>query len=503
MMSGILSKVENESDYFMKLANQIIFLGATSVSILFFVIAIILYVGFPGEQEKLLTQGGRALVENLRLHINPMVLTDDRLSLNDALAATKLSDENIIYIFVLDKNRLPLASTYSMGVPKNLIDFVCQRTEKSTVTFFSEDFGSCLNISTALIGEDLGSLHLGLNRDPVNAFAYKSILNLSITFSIISVVSMAVAVLIGRGVGKPLSQIANALKKERERWPKLDHINTGPTSEIQEFAAILKQMIKKLEDAEQIRRDYEQKLLTTERLASVGELASEVAHEINNPLDGLIEITRHLAKNADNPQKVQKYMPLIKEGLERIEKTGRQLLSFSRSDDTDYKEVFNICEVINNTVALLDSSMKKRHVTVKISCKEGYHVIGNAVAVGQAIMNLLLNAADALSQQGGKIDLEISSNDSNVFVTITDNGPGISEQISEKIFEAFFSTKASKGGTGLGLAVSRSLIRKCGGELFLAETKVQSGGAKFVIKLIDGRKKEGRDVIQSQVITSR
>jgi hypothetical protein len=68
-MSGILSKVENESDYFMKLANQIIFLGATSVSILFFVIAIILYVGFPGEQEKLLTQGGRALVENLRLQI--------------------------------------------------------------------------------------------------------------------------------------------------------------------------------------------------------------------------------------------------------------------------------------------------------------------------------------------------------------------------------------------------------------------------------------------------
>ncbi len=143
----------------MKLANQIIFLGATSVSVLFFVIAIILYIGFPREQEKLLTQGGRSLVENLRLRINPMVLTDDRLSLNDALAATKLSDENIIYIFVLDKNGLPLASTYSAGVPKDLIDFVCQRTEKSTVKFFSEDFGSCLNISTPLIGEDLGSLH--------------------------------------------------------------------------------------------------------------------------------------------------------------------------------------------------------------------------------------------------------------------------------------------------------------------------------------------------------
>ncbi|MHC4395884.1 MAG: sensor histidine kinase [Planctomycetota bacterium] len=487
----------------MKLANQIIFLGATSVSILFFVIAIILYIGFPGEQEKLLTQGGRALVENLRLRINPMVLTDDRLSLNEALAATKLSDENIIYIFVLDKNRLPLASTYSMGVPKDLIDFVCQGPEKSAVKFFYEDFGSCLNISTPLMGKDLGSLHLGLNRDPTKAFAYKSILNLSITFSIISVISMAVAVLIGRGVGKPLSQIANALKKGGGRWPQLDHINTGPTSEIQEFAAILKQMIKKLEDAERTRRDYEQKLLTTERLASVGELASEVAHEINNPLDGLIEITRHLAKNVDNPQQVRKYMPLIKEGLERIEKTGRQLLNFSRSDDTDFKEVFNLCKVINNTVVFLDTSMRKRNITIEISCKEGYYVIGNAVAVGQSVMNLLLNAADALSPQGGKIDLEVSSNDSNVFVTITDNGPGISEQISEKIFEPFFSTKASKGGTGLGLAVSRSLILKCGGELFLAEGKVQNGGAKFVIKLIDVGKKGRCDVTQNQVINFR
>ena len=501
--SGILFKVENESDYFMKLANQIIFLGATSVSILFFVIAIILYIGFPGEQEKLLTQGGRALVENLRLRINPMVLTDDRLSLNDALAATKLSDENIIYIFVLDKNRLPLASTYSMGVPKDLIDFVCQRTEKSTVKFFSEDFGSCLNISTPLMGEDLGSLHLGLNRDPINVFAYRSILNLSITFLIISVVSMAVAVLIGRGVGKPLSQIANALKKGGEQWPKLDHINTGPTLEIQEFVVIFKQMIKKLEDAEQTRRDYEQKLLTTERLASVGELASEVAHEINNPLDGLIEITRYLTKNADDPQKVQKYMPLLKEGLERIEKTGRQLLGFSRSDNTDFKEVFDLYKVVDNTVVLLEGSMRKRNITVKILCREEYYVIGNAVAVGQTIMNLLLNAADALSPQGGKIDLEISSNGRNAFVTIIDDGPGISEQISEKIFEAFFSTKAHKGGTGLGLAVSRSLIRKCGGELFLAERKVRGGGAKFEIKLIDSGKKGKCDVAQSQVITFR
>ena len=443
----------------------------------------------------MLIQGGRALAENLRLRIVPMVLTDDILSLDDALMATKRSDEDIIYIFVLDKNRLPLASTYSMGVREDLIDFVSQKTKKSIVKFFSEDFGSVLNISTPLMGEDLGSLHLGLNRDSVNAFAYKSILNLSITFAIISVVSMAVAVLIGRGVGKPLSQIANALKKGGGGWPKLDHINTGPTSEIQEFAAILKQMIKELEDAEQIRRDYEQKLLTTERLASVGELAGEVAHEINNPLDGLIEITRYLEQSTDDPKKVSKYMPLLKQGLERIEKTGRQLLNFSRSDGTNYREAFDVCKVICDTIALLDGSMKKRGITVKVLCKYRYMAIGNDAAVGQAVINLLLNASDALLAQGGKIDIEISSSDDDVIITVTDNGPGISEQISGKIFEAFFSTKMLKGGTGLGLAVSRSLIRKCDGELFLAERKVPGGGAKFVIKLRNSGKKGRCDVI--------
>jgi signal transduction histidine kinase len=419
-----------------------------------------------------------------------MVLTDDRLSLNEALTAAKLSDENIIYIFVLDRNKLPYASTYSKGVPSSLIEFVCQKTEVSAVKFFSEDSGSCLNISTSLMDGDLGSLHLGVNRDSIKVFANKSIFKLSVVFAIISVLSMTLAVLIGRGVGKPLEQVANALKKVESRWPKLEHINAGPTLEIQAFVAILKQMINESEQAERKRQDYEHKLMATERLASVGELASEVAHEINNPLDGLIEIARYLEQSPENSQNVRKYMPLLKQGLERIEKTGRQLLSLSHSDGANYKEVFDLSKVINNTVALLDGSMKKRGITVNISCEGRPFAIGNAVATGQAVMNLLLNASDALSPQGGTIDLGISSSNGNVLISVTDNGPGIDEKISENIFEAFFSTKYSDGGTGLGLAVSRKLIRKCGGELFLAKRKVNGGGAKFAIKLIDGSKKD-------------
>lgn len=468
----------------MKLANQIIFLGAMAVSTLFFVIAIILYIEFPREQEKLLIQGGRALVENLRLRINPMVLTDDRLSLNEALLATKRSDKNIIYIFVLDKDGLPLASTYSMGVPKGLIDFVSHAAEENTVKFVSEEFGSCFNVSAPLMGDTMGSLHLGVNHNYIKAFANRSVLKLSITFSIISVLSIALAILIGRGVGKPLSQIANIIRKSESRWPKLEHVKTGPTREVQDFVTIFKQMVNELEEAEQNRQNYERKLLAAERLASTGQLAAEIAHEVNNPLDGMFEISRHMENVADDPEKVRKYTKLMAQGLERIGRMGRQLLNLAQRDITDYRETFNVREMIKNTTELLNSSMKNRGIGIKVSYKrKGYFAIGNAVAIGQVLMNLLLNAADAINGQAGEVKIDVGSENGSILIAVTDDGPGISEEVSKRIFEAFFTTKAENGGTGLGLAVSRNLVEKCGGELLLVERKTENGGARFLIKL--------------------
>jgi signal transduction histidine kinase len=88
-----------------------------------------------------------------------------------------------------------------------------------------------------------------------------------------------------------------------------------------------------------------------------------------------------------------------------------------------------------------------------------------------------------MADKGGRIVLEVTSKDGDALIVVTDEGPGISEEESKKIFEPFFSTKTTNGGTGLGLSVSRSLVQKCGGQLLLAERKTQNGGAQFVIKL--------------------
>jgi len=459
-------------------------LGAVSASLLFAVMAVLIYIEFPAQQDNLLKQGGWTLAENVRQQLESMVLTEDRLRLNEAIRAAEQSDNNIDYIFVLDNNNTPLASTFAMGVPKSLIELVGQEPPRKTVTTFFEDGKSRLNMSIPLMGGDLGSLHIGINRDPVLAFAYASILKLSIVFLLMTVTALAVAVFIGRSVGRPLSQIANVLSKASGRWPQLDDINAGPTLEIQEFVAIFKQMINELEQAEQRRQEYEHKLLATERMASIGQLAAEVAHEINNPLDGLIEITRYLEQIGHKPEKVRKYLPLMQQGLEQIERIGRKLLRFSHKDTEHYSEVFDVRGVIDDTVALLNSSMKKRGVSVEVSYKTRCFAVGNAVATGQTVMNLLLNAADAMADGGGKVDVEVSAVNGQVLIAVEDRGSGINEGISEQIFEPFFSTKKVGRGTGLGLTVSRNLIRKGAGELVLAERKTAKGGARFMIKLI-------------------
>jgi len=472
----------------MKLATLIILLGTISVSLLFASMALIIYVDFPAQQEKLLQEGGMALAENLRRQIEPAVITGDRLHLSEAIDKAKLSDRDIEYVVVLDVAGNPLASTFSQGVPRALIDLVSNSAANENVVPFRAGGQALLDISAPIMDGDLGSLHIGFDRQQIERFVVSRIVRLSIVFTVMALGALCAAFGIGKGVARPLDRIAHALGTCGGRWPRLDHIDSGPTHEIREFLSILKQMIEELEAAEDRRQNYEKKLLSTERMALVGQIAAEVAHEINNPLDGLIETVRYLDSVATDPGKVRKYLPLMKSGLEQIERTGRRLLSLSRGDTEGYKEVFDVCEVIRNTTILLSNSMKRLGVTVELVGETGCLVAGNAIATGQTVMNLLLNSSDAIADKGGRIVISVSSNNGEALVVVADNGPGIDSGIKEQIFDPFFSTKKVGQSTGLGLPISRSLMRKGGGDLILLDQASDSEGARFAIKLVKKNK---------------
>jgi signal transduction histidine kinase len=468
----------------MKLATLIILLGTISVSLLFASMALLIYVDFPAQQEELLRQGGKALAENLRRQIEPAVITEDRLHLSEAINRAKLSDRDIEYVVVLDATGRPLASTFAQGVPRALIDLAMRRPTDENAMSFRVGEQPLLDISTPLMNGDLGSLHIGFDRQPIERFVISRIVRLSVVFTIMAVGALCAAYGIGKGVARPLDRIAHALATRMGQWPKLDHIDSGPTHEVKEFLAILKKMIGELEANEKRRQNYEKKLLGVERMALVGQVAAEVAHEINNPLDGLLETVRYLDDVATDPERVRKYLPLMKNGLEQIERTGRRLLSLARGDSEGYREEFDVCEVIGDTTMLLSNSLEKLGVAVELVGETQRFVLGNAIATGQTVMNLLINASDAMAGEGGRIVIHVSSTKGEAFVVVADTGPGIDERIREQVFDPFFSTKKVGQSTGLGLPISRALMRKGGGDLILMEERSKFGGAEFVMKLI-------------------
>jgi len=249
-------------------------------------------------------------------------------------------------------------------------------------------------------------------------------------------------------------------------------------------------------------RDRELRRLQSEKLASIGMLAAGVAHEINNPasfvlanIDALASVLRRLddtlrndkvyAKNGGLANILFDAMTVVqesKEGMARIHRIARDLRSFSRVDD-DANALSDVNAAVDSALTMLRSELRYRAVVEK-SLRSTHLVRASAARLGQVFLNLLLNAAHALAElhpRRNRLYIRSRDEDGHVVVEVEDNGPGISPENMPRIFESFFTTKPPELGTGLGLPISRDIVRRSGGEL-TAESE-PGRGAVFRVRL--------------------
>ncbi len=222
--------------------------------------------------------------------------------------------------------------------------------------------------------------------------------------------------------------------------------------------------------------------LRTGQLAAIGELAAGVAHEINNPINGIINYTQILLDNADetHDETDKDFMSrIIKEG-ERIAVIVGNLLSFARQRD-DIVEELSLKEIIEDSVSLLMHQLQKDAIQLKVVIPPDLPLIsGNPQQLQQVIVNLLTNASYALNQRYPDFDpgkrLEIrcqrqaSGDKEYLRTTVTDWGVGIPQDIVDHIFDSLFTTKPPGKGTGLGLSISKGLVRDHQGFLSVEST---------------------------------
>ncbi|KPK83465.1 MAG: hypothetical protein AMS27_12750 [Bacteroides sp. SM23_62_1] len=266
-----------------------------------------------------------------------------------------------------------------------------------------------------------------------------------------------------------------------ERRPVLDE---GPFLKeerklIDLLAGELARLIEKRESDED-KENLLNQLHHADRLATVGELAAGVAHELNEPLGNILGFAQLAGKNPNIPEQVRKDLDKIIKSSLHAREIINKLMFFSRLLPSK-KEKINLNSVIEDSLYFFQSRCYRDGIELITSLAENLPAIfADPVQINQVIINIIVNALQAMPG-GGKLEIKTISDRDEVILTIQDSGHGMSKEIQDQIFDPFFTTKRAGAGLGLGLSVVHGIISSCGGTI-----KVDSEpdkGTSFEIKL--------------------
>jgi signal transduction histidine kinase len=218
-------------------------------------------------------------------------------------------------------------------------------------------------------------------------------------------------------------------------------------------------------------------LIASERLATVGKLAAGVAHEIGNPLSGILGYLSLARARAVDPE-TKDYLARIDTEVQRIDEIVRGLLDLGRTPKGTPAPV-DVEQIAKTCAGLLGAGPELAQVSLELDFEPGTLARAEAGPLSQVFLNLLLNAAQALEGRSGRIQIRGRTSGEEVRVEVEDSGPGISPAVMPRLFEPFFTTKFDRSGTGLGLAISYHLVTQMGGQLSAANAP--GGGALFTL----------------------
>lgn len=228
------------------------------------------------------------------------------------------------------------------------------------------------------------------------------------------------------------------------------------------------------------------KRIEAAKMASLGEMAAGIAHEINNPLaiiQGTISQLDNWLENSEATQKIaaETFVKRVSRTADRIAKIVHGLLMFARSGQNDPFEKTETISIINSTVSFTGARFNAAGIQLQINVPDqGLAIFCRPVQVSQVLFNLLSNAYDAvLGQEAGWIRVDATPQKDHIEIAVTDSGAGIPTEMREKILFPFFTTKDVGKGTGLGLSIAKGIMESHGGSLYLDD---KSPHTRFILK---------------------
>ena len=245
-------------------------------------------------------------------------------------------------------------------------------------------------------------------------------------------------------------------------------------------------LFKDLTEVRALRRE----VARSQRLASVGRLAAGVAHEIRNPLSSIKGFATYFKERYPDRPEDQRTADIMIQEVDRLNRVVGQLLEFARPISIEPKEI-SLEALLKDAVRLIEDQAAEKNISVTIRKNAQIDTVwGDPDRINQILLNLFLNAIDAM-ENGGKLHVEISANHSGeICITVSDTGSGISPQHLSRIFDPYFTTKSS--GTGLGLAIAHNIVEAMGGKIYVESQK--NRGTTFTVILPNSKKAGSNEI---------
>ena len=253
------------------------------------------------------------------------------------------------------------------------------------------------------------------------------------------------------------------------------------------------------EQAKTVQDELRKKAEVSSRLAAVGEMAAGIAHEINNPLTGVIGFSELLAQRDDLPEDAREDIKIIHDGSERVKEIVKRMLTFARQSKP-FRTLTDITELIDNTLALRSYVLKTANIAVETDYEPELPLLTvDPSQMQQVFLNLIVNAEYSMKKAHGQglLAIKVKKEDDTVAISFTDDGLGIPKEYLPKLFQPFFSTKEVGEGTGLGLSLSHGIVTEHGGSILVSSG--QAKGATFTVNLpiTTSQSKEGPPVFEA------
>jgi signal transduction histidine kinase len=408
--------------------------------------------------------------------------------INQMMKATH-SYTDIQYALVLNPEGKVIAHNDLKEFGKIYRDDISQQAMDSWQTLIQRYYDPGLKVNIMDIATPLniaskrwGTLRIGLSLARVESLIgslKKRIILLTLGISFGAIVGI---IILTRSLTGPLRDLSQKMDTLNLQDLHLDLVPKG-RDEVATLQRSFLWMLDRLKSEEEERKNTEKLLARTERMVSLGRLSAGVAHEINNPLGGILNCLNLLAQDNLAPEKKEEYISLMRDGLKRIQKAIRNLMEYSQEQTRDLIPT-DINMVIDQTLLLVGYLLEKKGIKLEkdYSCScELTTLLLDRHQINQVFLNLIVNAIEAMDDRCGILKIATKSENGYCYIEISDTGKGIAQEDLERIFEPFFTTKDVGEGTGLGLSVSLGIIKSHGGDITVRSQLGQ--GSTFTISL--------------------